>query len=341
MYNALIGTFFGDDPVMRTALEPFLRQIDFRALGVGATVALMFVSARLFLMVERAYNDIFEVRIERALPRRVLNFYFAVTAVPLVIMATLETTIRLDLTQWQSPLVSALQLTLLVAALKMFPNIHVRWAPATLGAAVTWLLLQLGTYGFSAYIRYSYASDDYPLRTFYGSLFLVPVFLLWLYIVWLVVLLGVEVAHLAQNYTSLVQAEHEAAERERRVLRAPALDNALELLAHITRRFHSGDGAATLDWLAEQMELPRTDLAQVAEVLCDASLLVAAGEGFLLARPAAQLQLSEIARIWRASTLLAGGEESISAEVSDALRLHGTLEDAAARWLAPDEIVAH
>ncbi|MCA9573468.1 MAG: YihY/virulence factor BrkB family protein, partial [Myxococcales bacterium] len=180
VYDALFGAFFGDVKEIREALLPFLTDVDFRALGVASTLALLVVAARLFLMVEQAYSEIFEVEVDRWLTGRILNFYFAITAVPLLVVMSLEAAWRMGFDAWQSPMVSALQFGLLLAALKFFPCTYVRWGPALLGASVSWVLLETGGRGFSWYIAWSYTSPDYPLRAFYGSLILIPIFLVWL-----------------------------------------------------------------------------------------------------------------------------------------------------------------
>lgn len=338
-YDAFFGAFFGDVEEIRDALMPFFERVDFRALGAGATIALLVVAARLFLMVESAYSDIFEVRIGRNLPRRILNFYFSITAVPVVVMLSLEGMLRLGLESWQSPVISLLQFILLLTALKFFPYTRVHWGPALLGATTSWVLLELGSFAVSFYIKWSYADPDYPLRAFYGSLILVPVFLLWLYVLWLVVLLGVEVAHVAQNYSSLMAAEQEAAERERRRLRAPSLDNALEVLAHIAIAFRRGEGPLDLGALNERIALPTRDIDEIADVLAETGLIAATSAGWLLAVPPEKVALADVARRWRGSTLLHGGEESIAMEIASALQLDGNLADATERWL-PEE-VAH
>lgn len=337
VYDAFFGAFFGDVDEIRQALVPFMERIDFRALGASATVALLFVAARLFLMVEQAYSDIFEVKIDRWMSRRILNFYFSITAVPIVMMMSLEGMLRLGLSQWQDPLTSALQFGLLLSALKFLPCTQVRWGPALLGATTSWVLLELGGLGFSTYISWSYADPDYPLRAFYGSLILIPVFLVWLYVLWLVVLLGVEVAHVAQNYGSLVTAERESAERESRRLRGPNLDNALELLGHVARSFRRGHGPLSTEQLAVVIKLSPRDLDAIAQVLEELGLLARTEQGWLMARPPDQIPLQEIAERWRSCTVLTGGRSSIAEEVAGALHLEGTLSDAVDRWIAASE----
>jgi membrane protein len=332
VYDALFGTFFGDVKEIREALIPLFTEVDFRALGAVSVGALLVVAARLYLMVEQAYSDIFEVDIDRWMTRRILNFYFSMTAVPLVLVASIEAAWRMGLEGYRTPMVSVLQFSLLLGALKLFPCTQVRWGPALLGATTSWVLLELGGSGFQWYVQWTYTNPDYPLRAFYGSLILLPVFLVWLYMLWLVVLLGVEVAHVAQNYGSLVEAEQTAAERERRRLRSPSLDNALEILAHVAAHWIRGDGPVPHELLDDEMHLPSRDVREVAAVLVDAKLMVESGEGWLLCKPPESIALMDVADAWRELTSLPGGDPRIADEVERALDLDGSLADAVTRW---------
>ncbi len=332
VYDALFGTFFGDVEEIRETLIPLFTKVDFRALGAVSVGTLLVVAARLFLMVEQAYSDIFEVRIDRWLTRRILNFYFSMTAVPLVLVTSIEAAWRMGLEGYRTPMVSLLQFGLLLAALKLFPCTHVRWGPALLGATTSWVLLEIGGGVFQLYVQWTYTNPDYPLRAFYGSLILLPVFLVWLYTFWLIVLLGVEVAHVSQNYGSLVAAEQTAAERERRRLRSPSLDNALEILAHVAAHFLRGDGPVPHELLDDEMHLPSRDVREVAEVMVEAKLLIETDEGWMLTRPPDGIALEEVAAAWRSFTSLPGGDTRIADELEGAMELDGTLADAVGRW---------
>lgn len=330
VYDALFGTFFGDVAEIRVALEPFLTAIDFGALGAVSTLVLLVVAARLFMMVERAYSDIFRVRMKRSMPRRVLNFYFSITAVPVVLVLSLEGALELGMSGLQGVVVAGAQFVLLVAALKSFPCTHVRWGPALGGAFTSWMLLQLGGKAFTTYIAWSYADPDYALRAFYGSLILIPIFLFWLYTFWIVLLLGVEVAHLAQDYDTLLDAEMEARQREGRT-RSAGLANVLETLAHVALRFERGDGPSSIDVLHESTHLARWDLAEITDTLRDAGLIVESNDGWVPARPPEQIDLAEVARSWREHTRLEAAD-AIAEEVGEASGLTGSLEDAMRRW---------
>jgi membrane protein len=326
VYDALFGTFFGDIVEIRDALTPFLSNVDFGALGVVSTIVLLVVAARLFLMVERAYSDIFEVPVDRNMGKRILNFYFALTAVPVVMVVTIEGAWQFGV--FQRPFVLFLQFALILGALKFFPCTHVRWAPALIGATTSWVLLGIGGRLTTYYIQWSYADPSYNLRAFYGSLILVPIFLLWLYVVWLILLLGVEVAHLAQNYGSLMEAELEAAER-RRGMRAPTFEAALEVLARVALRFDDGGGVTTLEDLRDRIKISNWHLVDITEALTAAGYLLRVEEGWVLARPAERILLQEVAEGWRDETRVRG-HRSIVADLAPSYP--GTLADGLRRW---------
>ena len=66
----LFGTFVGDIPGVREFLMPGLLELDLRTLSILGVAGLLFIAARLFLMVERAYNDIFGLKIRRKMGYR-------------------------------------------------------------------------------------------------------------------------------------------------------------------------------------------------------------------------------------------------------------------------------
>lgn len=326
VYDALFGTFFGDIVEIREALTPFLSNIDFKAIGAASTIVLLVVAGRLFLMVERAYSDIFEVRVNRNLGRRILNFYFAITAVPVVMVLSVEGAWQFG--AFQRPFVLALQFVLILGALKFFPCTHVRWAPALMGATTSWVLLGVGGRLSTLYIHWSYADPSYGLRAFYGSLILVPIFLLWLYMVWLILLLGVEVAHVAQNYGSLMDAELEARER-RRGMRSPAFDAALEVLARIGKRFADGGGATSMDQLRATTQLSNWHLTAITDAFVASGLLLVVEDGWVLARPPNAIELDDVVAHWRDQTRI-----TATATIADDLRASyaGTLAEGLQRW---------
>ena len=334
----LFETLLGNLQPVREVLEPGLLSVDLRALGGFGIAGLLAVSARIYLLVEKAYSDIFAVALDRPMMSRLLNFYLMITLGPVVILLTLmgttEIASELQLTWLSGRLTLLMQFGLLLTALKAFPCTHVRWGPALAGAGVSTILLHFGGMLFPLYVRW-FTSDD-PAIVIYGSLGLIPVFLLWLFLLWIFVLLGVEVASVAQRFPSLVEAEFQQWEEARTVLRLASVDTALEVALRISRAFLDGRGPVPPDVLGEQCGIDGRALNDVLRVLDRGGIVVKAADGWIVSRPPDQIALLEVVTSWRNLTALrADNEDPVGAQINSFLeeRLEGNLADAAVRWL--------
>ena len=338
----IFDTFMADIPEVEEVLGPGLIQVDLRAMGVVGVAVLVFVATRLFLMIERAYSDIFGAQIKRPLLTRLLIFYFTATALPAVLIATVLRTWDLATgagvagVTVQHAITPTLQLVLLVAGIKLFPPTHVRWGPAISGGLVSFLLLHAGGQGFALYLRW-FAQEN-PVRVIYGSLGVLPIFLLWLYLLWVFVLLGVEVAAVTQNYASLVEAELETATLIAQPVRAPGPELALKISALIGWQFSHGDGPICTDSLAKKAELQSRDVARIAAVLEDGGFVCETADGWVMSRPPAKVPLKDIVDTWRRLTAIDTHSEDdpIRRQIRAGLdaQLTGHLEDGMHRWFA-------
>lgn len=329
----LFGTFLGEIPEVRETLLPGLRRVSLSTLSITGLITLVFVSARLFLMVESAYCDIFGTPNTRKLSYRLLNFYFTLTAVPVVlgftILGTVEFTTGHEVSWLSDMATSVLQFVVLLAAIKLFPCTYVRWAPASIGAFTAWFLLEIGGRGFSAYVRW-FATDD-PLRLVYGALGVIPIFLLWLYLLWLFILLGVEVAAVIQNYTSLVEAAVHELEREGKLLSA---DNAVEVMGRVAESFQADKGPSDLASLSQRTGLTSRDVHFICGVLCAKGILADTENGWLPGRPPESITVGDIVIAWTAGTRVHADSTPARDELREAIRAQLTepLAQASRRW---------
>lgn len=330
-------SFLGDIPEVRETLLPGLLDANLGALGLVGIGGLGLVTGRLYLMVEKAYCDIFGVPVRRPLHVRVLMFYVLLTVVPVVFVAVFLQTGQLisglGLSFGRQIALSMLQMVVLVSAIRGFPATRVRWVPALVGAAVSFVLLNGASMAFQLYLRV-FAPGD-PVRLIYGSLGVLPVFLLWLYVVWLMVLLGVEVAAVAQDHRSMMEAERDAA-FDARAGRdtSPEIDVALWVLACIADHWEQGAGPVTAEQLSEQAGASARDLSRVLRVLDDAGYVAWSEEGWLLARPARSIALREVVTAWREMASPVGLRDDVLAAVRSELDgpVRGTLAEAVERW---------
>ncbi len=330
----VLDRVFGAVPGLADTVLGMLAGLDLHALGVASLITLLVVASQLYLMVERAYCDVFGVPVSRrGMGMRLLSFYFTITAVPVVVVLALRSSLRLASEfgigqrggDWA---VVLLEYVVLVTALKMLPATAVRWRPALLGALVSFVRIEVGRYGFGLYL--AWVLDAGTMAAVYGSLATFPVFLTWVYLLWVFVLLGVEVAQVSQNYATLVEKELELAE-DRPTW--PSVEDALRVACWLGWSFQSGRGPVDPDVLAERAGLDRRALYEVIEVLVSGGLVVRTDRGWLLARPASAIALADVARVWREHTEAAVRDDPLGQEVGRALALDGTLADGIARWL--------
>ena len=334
----LFRTLLGDMPGLESVLLPGLQKLNLGTLGAVATIGWLWVGARIYMTMEQAYNDIYHVKINRTLGQRFLNFYLALTAGPVVIglgfFASTDLAGRVGLTWWSDVLVRLLPPLLLALAIRSLPCTRVDSRAALLGGFVSGALLEGGAYAFASYARTFGARD--PIVVLWGSIGLIPVFLLWLYLLWVFVLLGVEIAYVAEHYPSLVRAEREQRRNVEERLRFPGVENALEVAATVAAAYASGRGPIDDAAIAEACRIGPHRVLDVLDVLEKGGLMARSARGWLLTRPPDQIKVGEVVEAWRASTRLRLEDgDPLSAHLAGVLArtFEGSLAEASKAWV--------
>ncbi len=244
---------------------------DFTAKATGLTAfGLLFLIVTALLMiltVDRALNDIWNVRQRRGLVARVLVYWALLTLAPLVIGASLSATSYLlstsgtTLAESQGVLRALLDvLPFVLGGLALstlyviVPNRRVLWRDALIGAFVASLIGELISQGFGVYIKAG------TLTGIYGAFSALPLFLLWVYFSWFALLFGAAIA----ATLPMLRATRFADERRagNRFLTALAL---LRVLLK-ARLQGENDGRVALDTLARSV---RTFPDQAERLLSD------------------------------------------------------------------------
>ena len=164
-------------------------------LGVAGFLIALATASLLFGTLERTANQIWGVTRQRSPVAKFTMFYTIATLGPLIIIYSVAQPIVTRVAEQTfvpTPvLTTGLGLTLLN---RFVPATHVRWPAALAGGVVSALLFEVGKWGFGHYLA---AVTTY--EGIYGSLSLMPVFTVWTYVSWMIVLLGVELAFVAQH----------------------------------------------------------------------------------------------------------------------------------------------
>ncbi|GEM_PF-534774 len=302
------------DSNVRLTFRQFRRNAS-RIAGLGG-LGLLLASMALFTACEIFFNQIWKVHVRRSLLKRFMAFSTLLVSVPfLITMGTivtrffherLEASIRLPyagpFSLWFTSFATVaapfffvwMALTL---AIHFTPNTRVKWLPALAGGFATALLWVLIKHLYFTYIGLS------PLRrSIFEAFGATLVFLVWLYFLWAIVLVGVEVAYLAQNFDVVLREDFKP---EQEVLRDPRLY--VLVLGRIAESFLKNEGGIKFDELRKRTNLSESQLEEiVAHLMKEKLLAVREDDRLIIDRPLENLKLNDIFYIACQGAVLAG-----------------------------------
>lgn len=256
--------------------------------GIGA-IALLYITIRLMMQIEKSLNDIWGVKTGRAILRKISDYLAIVLLCPLIIIvttgATVYTTVQLSQMANAIPGISGTMNAflalfsrtlpviitwLIFAFIYIFiPNTRVRIIPALTGgfiAGVLYYVVQV------LYIAAQYNVAKY--NAIYGSFAALPLFLIWLQISWTFILLGAEIAFACQNVSSYEGTPGDGSVGSRR-----KLVYAIKLVRTCARAFLNWQPPLTDTELSVQLEIPVRTTRLLLYELCDAGILVKVAPG--------------------------------------------------------------
>jgi membrane protein len=189
--------------ISRTVLH-HLHQFAANASGLTLVGSLLLLAAAmaLLLTVENTFNQIWGVRRNRPLFKRLLVYALMLALAPPVLGVSLwATSYVLGMSMgWLGPLPPSAKFVLelgpfilvwvgLASVFHAVPHTRVRWLHAIVGGLLASIALELGKRGFAAYLL-----KVPTYKAVYGAFAVFPVFLLWVYYSWLVTLAAALVA---------------------------------------------------------------------------------------------------------------------------------------------------
>ncbi len=183
--------------IARTVLK-YLNQFAANASSLTLVGSLFLLAAALALLltVENAFNQIWNVKKNRPLFRRVSLYVMLLAAGPPALGMSLWASSHVlgASMGWLGPLPPSARFVLnlgpallswvgLACLFHFVPNTRVRWHHAIVGALIASVALELGKRGFASYLL-----KIPTYKAVYGAFAVFPVFLLWVYYSWLVTL---------------------------------------------------------------------------------------------------------------------------------------------------------
>ncbi len=281
-------------------IHEFIHNTRSGALGVTGMALLVFVAISMLNSIESTFNDIWGVERGRHWLMRMARFWIALSLGPLLIavLLSLAGSSHFQATNTflhASPVIGRLLLQAgtfifiwIVFALfyQFVPNSKVQFSAALAGGIAGGTLWHLNNlFGFL------YVSRVISNSKIYGSLGLIPVFMASLYLSWAILLFGAQVAYAFQNRKIYLQEKfiETVGHRDREII-------ALRLMTCIGQRFQNGEPPATLQELAEEIEIPTKLAHQVLDRLLSVQIIteISGNMAYTPARPLDSINVHDI-----------------------------------------------
>ena len=231
--------------------------------GVVAAVALVMLFwavIRVFGSIESAFNNIWEVKVERSITRQWTDYIAVVMIVPILwIVANV-------LSHLASMIVIWVMFTFLYIVI---PNARVRFGSALMAGIVAGTIFLLFQWGY-VYVQRWMTSYN----AIYGSFAALPLLLIWMQTSWEILLFGGELSFAYQNIARFGEERESlliSYDQRRKVL--------LAVMLTVVRNFRDRGGALPADEIRERLDLPTRIVNDVLFQLVQAGQLIAVRSG--------------------------------------------------------------
>ena len=250
--------------------------------GVVATVALLMLFwavIRVFGSIESAFNNIWEVKVERSITRQWTDYIAVVMIVPILWTAAstvgnyIESLIGFDnswyfniLSRMASMVIIWVMFTLLYL---IIPNAKVRLGSALMAGIIAGTIFLLFQWGY-VYVQRWMTSYN----AIYGSFAALPLFLIWMQTSWEILLFGGELSFAYQNISRFAEERESlriSYDQRRKVL--------LAVMILVARNFRDHGGTLPADEIRERLGLPTRIVNDILFQLVQAGQLIAVRSG--------------------------------------------------------------
>ncbi len=272
-------TIFAQNPEIVHYIVDFAEKAVSRTQGgiVAAVgfVALFWAVIRVFSSIESAFNNIWEVKVQRSVARQWADYIVVVIVVPILGVAAsafgnyTQELLGFD-GSWYYELISRLASLMIVwfmfAMLYIIiPNTKVHLSSALMAGIIAGSLFMLFQWGY-IYVQRWMSSYN----AIYGSFAALPLFLIWMQSSWQILLFGGELSFAYQNISRFGE------ERESLLISNELRRNvALSIMLTIIREFRDKGGALSNEHIRERLDLPVRIVNDVLYQLIEAKLLIA------------------------------------------------------------------
>lgn len=255
--------------------EKALARTQGSVVAIVGIVTLFWSVVKVFSSIERAFNNIWEVKISRSVTRQYTDYVAVVVVVPLLwvmgssiggyaeeLLGMEESPAMEWLSRGCTLLVTWAMFTLLYIVV---PNTKVRFVSALMAGAVAGVTFVLFQWGY-VYLQRWMSSYN----AIYGSFAALPLFLVWLQTSWQILLFGGELSFAYQNIDKFDEERESllvSYDNRRKVM--------LAVMLVVVERFCSADGGAvTASEVRRTLNLPTRIVNNTLYALARAGLLI-------------------------------------------------------------------
>ena len=283
--NALAQSLKGQEEVFNWLLNISRTYLYTSSNGViaGTGIAMLLWSIiKVFVNIEDAFNEIWDVKQNRHLVRRFGDYIAFIVIVPIFIIMAGSTNLVLTtylnsifgpggIGEYISPVIQILirltpYLLLCIAFTILYitlPNTKVNFRPGLIAGIIAGIMVS-----FVQWMYFEFQSGVIRYNAVYGSFAALPLFLVWIQTSWLIILLGAEIAFANQNIHKyeLETITNIIDHRTRRIV-------GLLLMKNITGNFIDGGKPLTAENMAKDLELPVRVVRQLLRDLMQGGVL--------------------------------------------------------------------
>lgn len=243
-------------------------------LAVFSIATLFWAVIRVFGSVEKAFNNIWEVRSSRNIARQYVNYLVLVIIAPILwLIASALGNYALELFAPQNALLSLIltKISALLIIWGMFtliyvvvPNTKVQWRAAWRAGIIAGTFFLLFQWGY-VYAQQWMSSYN----TIYGSFAAIPLFMFWIQISWEILLFGGELSFAYQNISRFDEERESlkiSLETRRQII--------LAIMLCIMHRFRQGESSVSISEIKKHLSLPTRIVNDILYQLVRTKLLV-------------------------------------------------------------------
>ena len=319
--HVLVNYLTAEQEVLSTRIIEYIGGTDFKALGAFGTALLIYAAVMMLSNVERTFNELWGVRRQRSIPRKITNYVSVLFLGPfLMVLSTamiasfssntiVTALIKYEVFEQFFVLFSKIlpHAVLWVAFTVMYvlmPNTRVKFIPALIAGIICGSIWEGA---FRIYTDFNIGVAKY--NTIYGTFAVLPVFIIWLYISWLIVLVGAQLSYAIQNVRSYQQEMHYhdvGYDRKEEM--------ALNIMVKICAIFHYGRQNMGIEGLSDALKIPVRLVGEITGKLCENGLLREIAGDVIMFQPSKNIELISVLDVCRALRHKEDGDWQIPAK---------------------------